>query len=158
RALEVVARRAAHLDVLTDRAGELLTDVLERARAAREGLLEDVLARRRLERELHDLADELLELVVARDEVGLAVDLDDDAGLAVCRDRSAHLALRRCRASAFRALGETLLEDHLDRLLHVAEGLDERALAVAHPGLGSLTKLLHHRRRDIRHVLPRGLI
>src|SRR5690606_24855091 len=98
-----------------------------------------------------NVADELPERVVAGGEVGLDVDLDHRRAPPVGRDHRADLALGGGRAGPLGALRETLLQDDLDRLLHVALGLREGALAVAHPRLGTLTKLLDRLRIDAGH-------
>src|SRR5262249_31485747 len=140
---------AAHGDLLADLRREVVRDGANGL--ARERLLREIRAERGLLRDREDVADEALERVVARREVGLDVDLDDRRAALVGRDARADLTLGGDGAGALGDLGLPLLEDDLDRLLHVALGLDQGALAVAHPRLGSLTKLLDRLRIDAGH-------
>src|SRR6185437_7581862 len=96
-------------------------------------------------------ADEAFEVLAARDEVGLRVDLDDGAARAVLGDRGAHLALGRDLSGARRGFDDALLQDDLDGLVEIALGLFERRLAVANPGLRALTQVLDHLRSDLCH-------
>ena len=89
-----------------------------------------------------DLAGELEEVVVARDEVRLALDLDHHADLAVRVDVGGDRALRRRAPAPLRGGGLALHAKDLDGLVHVAGGLDERALGVHHRGAGALAERL----------------
>ena len=93
--------------------------------------------------DLHgEVADELLELVGAGHEVGLAVDLDQHADAAAGVDVAGDEALAGVAAGLLRRGGEALLAQLRDGLVHVAAGLLERALAVHHAGAGPLAQLL----------------
>src|SRR3954469_4743630 len=90
-----------------------------------------------------DVARELLEGVVARDEVGLAVDLHEHADLAGRVHVALDDALRGRARPALRGLRLALHAQDLDRLVDVAAGLDQRVLAVHHPRAGVVAELLH---------------
>src|SRR5262249_40210700 len=89
------------------------------------------------------------EQVVTGDEVGLRIDLDHHALLAL--DREPDQSLGSDAAALLGRLGETLLAQEIDRLLHVAAGLLQRRLAVHHSRARALTQLFHHLRADIGH-------
>ena len=74
-----------------------------------------------LERELGDFRDEVLERLVAGDEVGLGVDLDHGARLAVGGD--ADQPFGGDAAGLLRGGGEALLAQPVDRASRVACGL-----------------------------------
>ena len=95
-----------------------------------------------------DLAGELLEVVVAGDEVGLALDLDQHADLAAGVDVGGDDALARCLARALRGRGLALDSQELDRLVGVAIGLLQRGLAVHHRRARALAQHLDVLRRD----------
>ena len=92
-----------------------------------------------------DRLDEGLERLVARDEVGLGVDLDHRG--AVGRRGDADQALGRDAAGLLGGRREALLAQPVDRGLHVAAGFDQRLLAVHHAGAGPLAQILHQARR-----------
>ena len=75
-----------------------------------------------------DVARQLLEVVGARDEVGLAVELDQHADLAVVVDVAHDQRPRGGSAGALLGLGDPLLAQDLGGLLHVAAGLLQRLL------------------------------
>ena len=102
-----------------------------------------------LERDLRDHLDEALELVVARDEIGLGVDFDHDALGA--RGQRADQAFRRDAAGLLGGLRQALLAQPILRGLHVAVGFGEGCLAVHHARAGLLAQFLDHRRRDRCH-------
>jgi hypothetical protein len=93
------------------------------------------------QRDLGGLADEVLELVVLGDEVGLRVDLDRNPASAV--DGDADEALGRGAARLLGRRGKALGLERVDRRLEVAAGVVERLLAVHHPGAGALAEVLH---------------
>src|SRR5918994_1465593 len=105
-------------------------------------LLGDVLDRRRrgdVEGELSREGDEVL---VARDEVGVAVDLDEHADLAVAVDVGLDRALGGLAAAHLQGLVAQADAEQLDGLIDVAVGLLERVLAVHHAGAGPVAQLL----------------
>ena len=95
-------------------------------------------------RDLHgQVADELLELVRAGHEVRLAVDLDEHADAAAGVDVAATTSPSRASRPAFLAAGrEAALAQQRDRLVEVAVGLVEGALAVHEAGAGPLAQFL----------------
>src|SRR5215211_3419916 len=110
-------------------------------------------------RDLHGhLARELLEVVVAGHEVGLAVDLDEHADLL----RRVHVrgddALGGLALTALGGLGLALDAQDLDGLVHVAVGFLEGLLAVHHPRAGAVAEGLDVLGADLRHhALPSSL-
>ena len=89
--------------------------------------------------------DELLEGLVARDEVGLRIDFDQRAGIAA--DGHADQAFRRDAAGLLRGLGKTLLAQPIDRGFEIAVGFGQRGLAVHHARAGLVAQVLHHAKR-----------
>src|SRR5712691_3912245 len=89
-------------------------------------LLELLQAGAVVQRRLGDELYETLEMIVARDEVGLRVDLDEDAFATL--DRDPDQALGRDAAGLLRGFGEALLAQPVDRGLHVAVGRGKRGL------------------------------
>jgi hypothetical protein len=67
-----------------------------------------------------DLLDEVLEVVGARHEVRLAVDLDEHADAAAHVDVAADDALRRGASGALGGLGEAALAQQRHRLVQIA--------------------------------------
>ena len=97
-----------------------------------------------------DHLDQALEQIVAGDEVGLRVQLDQDALGAL--DGEPDQALGRHPARFLVGLGETLLAQQIDRLLHVAGCITQRRLAVHHAGAGALAQLFDHGCGNIGHL------
>src|SRR5215217_3486145 len=120
----------------------LLGDVLEG----------DVLGIHRGDVDRH-LARELLEILVSRHEVGLALNLDERALAAVGVDVGGDDALRGAASTALGGRGGALLAEDLDRLLLVALGLLESVLDVHHGSAGALPERLHlgsaHRHQEV---------
>src|SRR5690606_33064427 len=137
-------------DVLAEPADERLPRFFDGA-ARGERLRAEVGGGPRLEGDVAHGLGELHEIFVAGREVRLDVDLDEHPALPVRREARHDEALRRDRAGALRALRETLLENDLDGLLHVAVGLGERAAAVVEARLGAIPKLLHLLHADLSH-------
>src|SRR5687768_16795905 len=77
-----------------------------------------------------EVADELLELVGAGDEVGLAVDLDQDADPAARVDVARDEAVLGVPIGPLGGGRQAAIPEDGDGLLDVAVGLDERLLAV----------------------------
>src|SRR5215217_2452085 len=90
-----------------------------------------------------EVAREADEVVVAGDEVRLAVDLHQHADLAVRVDVGLNGALGGLALAALLRLGGALHPQRLDRLLDVAIRLDEGLLALHHPCAGALAQGLH---------------
>ena len=96
-----------------------------------------------------DLAGELPELVLAGDEVGLAVDLDHGAAGTAGLDRD-HPFRRDAAGLAVRG-GEPALAHRFDRRVEIAARRHERLLAVHHSRPGSLPERLDLRCRHRGH-------
>src|SRR5437764_1801274 len=133
-------------DLRTDVLGLVLRLLLEDPALAlphlfRDVLLGHVLRRRGRDVERH-LPGERLEVLVARDEVGLAVDLDEHPDLAPRVDVALDDPLRGGAAGALLGARLALDAEDLDRLLEVAARLLQRALAVHHPRAGAVAQSL----------------
>ncbi len=88
---------------------------------------------RRHRRDVHrDIAGQVGELRVARDEVGLAVDFDEHADLAAGVDVAGDEAFVGRPLGLLRGLRRTALDQQRLGLLEVAGGLDERLAAIHH--------------------------
>jgi hypothetical protein len=90
------------------------------------------------ERDLADIADELLELFVAGDEVGFRIDLDDSgfahAGI------NADQTLGSGAPGLLVGLRNALLAQPVDGLVHIAVGLVQRRLAIHHARAGQVAE------------------
>ena len=128
--------------VLTDRrdvAGQLVGD---RAAARIVGGLERVdIVAAAVQRDLRHVADEVLELLVLGDEIGLGIDLDGHALRA--GDGNADEALGRGAARLLGSRGKALGAQCVDRRLDIAAAFVERLLAIHHAGAGALAQVLH---------------
>ena len=102
-----------------------------------------------LERNLADHLDQALELLVARDEVGLGIDFDENALLAV--GDGGDQTFSRNAAGLLRGLGEALLAQPVNRRVDVACGFSEGLLAIHHARAGFLAQILDHCRCDCCH-------
>ena len=140
--------RAAQRHVLADGRDRVRNRGLDRD-AADLGRLDRLDVGADVERDLGDHLDEALELLVARDEIGLGVDFDHDALGA--RGQRADQAFRRDAAGLLGGLRQALLAQPILRRLHVAAGFGERCLAVHHACAGRLAQFLDHRRSDRCH-------
>ena len=104
------------------------------------------------------LACQPFEVVGLGDEVGFAVDLDEDAdlgghaadGVDVCLDH----ALVGGAAGLVLGRGRTRLAEAVLGALEVAVAVDQRPLAVHHPGPGRLPELHHESRWNLSHQDP----
>ena len=101
------------------------------------------------DRERGDRAHERLEQLVARDEIGLGIDLDDGAGGAARRDPDKPFG--GDAPGLLGGGGKPLLAQPIDRGLDIAAALAERALAIHHAGAGLLAQFLDQRRGDLGH-------
>src|SRR5215216_4082302 len=136
-------------DVLRLVGGLLLEDAqLGLLVGLRDLLLGDVADRRRRGDVQCDLAGERDEVVVAGDEVGVAVDLDEDADLAVAVDVGLNGALGGLAAAHLERLVAEADAQQLDGLVDVAVGLLERLLALHHPRARPVAELLDQPGRD----------
>ena len=102
-----------------------------------------------LERDLGDHLDQSLEMLVARHEIGLGIDLHDNSLGA--GGQHADQAFGGNAAGLLRGLGQALLAQPVLRGLHVAAALGERGLAIHHARAGRLAEVLDHRCCDCRH-------
>ena len=135
----IFSRIAAGLDC--DRLVGQQLGLLALGHVGRDGL--DGRVHGREARDLHrEVADELLEVLVAGHEVGLAVDLDEHAQPAAGVDVGGHLALAGVAAGLLGGCRLAPLAEQDDGLLEVAAGLLEGALAVHEAGAGALAELL----------------
>src|SRR5918997_2606546 len=123
------------------------------ARLGRDLLLGDVARRRRAGDVHRDVPGERDELVVARDEVRVAVDLDEHADLAVGVDVGLHRALGRVAAGELADLVAELHAQQLDGGVDVAVGLLQRALAVHHACAGLVAQGLDVLGADVTHLV-----
>ena len=98
-----------------------------------------------VERDLGDVADELLELLVLGDEVGFRIDLDQRALGAF--DGDPDEALGGGAAGLLGGGRQALGAKPVDRGFHVALVLGQRLLAIHHAGAGALAQFLHRSRR-----------
>ena len=103
-----------------------------------------------------DVTRERDEVVVAGDEVGVAVDLDEHAGLAVGVDVGLDGALGGLAAAHLEGLVAELHAQQLDGGVDVAVRLGERRLAVHHPGARPVAQLLDLRGGDVLMPSPRS--
>src|SRR5437879_5995077 len=135
----------SNADILSRRGsdpGNELADGLRRV--ADVGLLEEVLQVLRIHRrDLHrDLPRELAEVRVARDEVGLARELDHRADPATGVDVRLDDALLGLAVGLLLGLRQASLLDQALRFREVALGFVERSLAVHHASAGLLAEAL----------------
>ena len=132
---------AAEAQILADRADRILDGVGDRlVGAGIFGLRDRLGLAAERQRHLGDVAHDLLEGLVAGDEIGLGVDLDNDCLAQAGID--ADQALGRRAARLLVGLGDALLAQPVDRGLHVAVGFGERGLAVHHARAGQLAEFL----------------
>jgi len=99
-----------------------------------------------------DIPHQLLEVLGARHEVGLAVHLDQHADAAVEVDVRLDQPLGRLASSARVGLSCALLAEHVDRLLEIAARLLECPLAVHHSSARAGPELRHLFRTDLLHA------
>src|SRR5256885_2284322 len=156
RPAQLEPSEAAHAHVLPRRRGERrhqLADRLRRVADVRLGeQLVDVLRIHR--RDLHrDLASELAEVVVARDEVGLARELHERADAAAAVDVGLDDALLGLATRLLLGPHEPTLLDQGLRAVEVAFRLFERALAIHHARARLLAQALYLILR-VRHHSP----
>src|SRR6185436_4942574 len=90
-----------------------------------------------------DVLNQLLEVVGARDEVRLAVDLDEDAARVILGDAIADQALAGRPAGLFGRRREAAFAEDRDRLVEVAVRLGEGGLAFHHARAGRVAELLY---------------
>ena len=150
--LDLQDSSAAQRHVLADGANhafQVIGDRCFRLRVSRGAELFDIAAS--LQCKLGDLANGRLEVGVARNEVGLAVDFDDRADLRGGGD--ADQPLGRHSARLYRGLGETFRAEPVNRGFHVATGFGQRGLAVHHARAGLVAEVLDHFGRDRSHLL-----
>src|SRR5205085_534340 len=88
----------------------------------------------------------------ASHEIGLAVDLDEDADAAARVDVAADQALARLSAGLPARGGHAPLAQDLGRLLDIAVGLGQGALAVHHPRARALAEIADHLGGDLGHA------
>ena len=89
-----------------------------------------------------DVLEQLLEVVGAGDEVGLAVELEEDADLAAGVDVGSDCALVGGAGGLLGGRGHAALAEDDEGLFHVALGFLEGLEAVAHGGAGLFAEFL----------------
>ena len=104
------------------------------------------------EDDVGDLVDQRLEAIVARHEVGLAIDLGQHAQRAVVIELDADDAFRGDAAGALGGLRHAALAQVLDRGVDVAVALGQRRLAFHHARAGTLAQVLDHLSSDCHGV------
>ena len=82
----------------------------------------------------------LLEIVGLGNEVGLAVDLEQNADFAAHMDIGINYTFGSYTGRLLGGRGKALLAEILHGLVHIAIGLNKRALAVHHAGAAHLTQ------------------
>jgi hypothetical protein len=106
-----------------------------------------------------DVLEQLLEVVGAGHEVGLAVELDQHADLAAGVDVGADRALVGGAAGLLGSRGHAALAQHNEGVFHVALGFLQGLEAVAHGGAGLFAEFLDELGVDLygfsgRHKFP----
>jgi len=140
RADALVTDETADLDVLLDDQDQLLQSLIDSLiahLAVHQGLN---VSRVLLHDDLGGVLDELDELVVLGNEVGLSVDLDDNTDLALGAVISVDHALSSNTASLLGSGSQTTLAQDLDCLLEVAVSLGQSLLALHHAAVGLLAQ------------------
>ncbi len=89
-----------------------------------------------------DVAEQLLEVVGAGDEVGLAVELEEDADLSAGVDVGSDCALIGGAGGLLGSRGHAALAEDDEGVFHVAFGFLEGLEAVAHGGAGLFAEFL----------------
>ena len=133
----------ADLQVLADGQNLLLESVLNGALAHLAGLQSLNVSRSVLDNDSSQIANELLEVSVLCNEVGLRVNLDDRAYAALVAYSSLDQALSSDAVSLLGSLGQALLAEKLDCLVEVAVSLGQSLLAVHHAYAGHFAELLY---------------
>jgi hypothetical protein len=103
-----------------------------------------------IERQLGDVAHEVLELVVAGDEVRLRIDLD--CGAASALDGNADEPFGGRASGLLGGGGKALGAQPIDSGLHVTVGFGQRLLAIHHSGAGALPQFLDGRGGNFSHL------
>ncbi len=103
-----------------------------------------------------DFLEQRLEVVGARDEVRLAVELDEHADLAAHVDVGADEAFARGPARLLGGLGEPALAQNRRGLLEVAVGFLQGGLALHHAGAGLVAQLFDQCSGDVAREILEG--
>ena len=98
-----------------------------------------------LDNGLGGIGDEVLEVIAAGHEVGLALHGSDGDSLAVSGLGQGDQAFGRGAAGLLGGLGHALFTQEIDSLFEVAVGGHEGLLAVHHAGAGFLAQVFYHR-------------
>ena len=126
-------------DVLADLGDQGTTTLIDGlARGQLQGVERLEVGRLRGQRHLGDFARERLEIGLASDEVGLAVDLGHHRGLAVGGFLERDHALGRHARGFLVSLGEPLLAHEFGGGVEITLRFDECFLALHHPGARAL--------------------
>ena len=103
---------------------------------------------------LDDLIAELMELIRDSDEVRLAVDLDECGNLRIVCHIGCDDALGGDAAGLLLGLGNALLSQVVDGLVHIAIRFRKRLFAVHHACARALAQLLDHLCVNLCHLQP----
>src|SRR6185437_14568690 len=140
-------------ELLLDRGAGVLDQLLDGLAVLRDGPEQSQpVGRPVCQRRLRDLGRQLLEALVLRHEVGLAVQLDQNArGRAI--ELGDHQAVGGGPVGPLARVLDALLAQDLDGLVEVAVGLAQGVLAVHHAGPGQVPEPLDVSGGKIRHCL-----
>src|SRR6185312_9708433 len=144
---------AAELELLLDRGAGVLDQLLDGLAVLRDSPEQgQPVGRPARQRRLRDLGRQLLEALVLRHEVGLAVQLDQDTSRRAV-ERGGHQAVGSGPVGPLARVLDALLAQDLDGLVDVAVGLGKGVLAVQHAGAGKIPEPLDVSGGKIRHCL-----
>ena len=108
--------------------------------------------------DLADVLHELLERLALGAEVGLAVDLNHSADTALGADAGIGHTLGGHTAGLLRGLGQALLTQPVNSLVHIAVAGLESLLAVHHADVGHLTQSLNILSGKSHSIFPPNLV
>ena len=142
------------LQVLADGQNLLLQSVLNGAFAHLASLESLNVSRSVLDNNVSNVGNELLEVSVLSNEVGLRVNLDDCAYAALITYGSLDQTLSSDAVCLLGSLSQALLTEQLDSLVEVAVGLGQCLLAVHHAYAGHFAELLYVSSGKSHFIIP----
>ena len=142
------------LQVLADGQNLLLQSVLNGAFAHLASLESLNVSRSVLDNNVSNVGNELLEVSVLSNEVGLGVYLDDCAYAALITYGSLDQTLSSDAVCLLGSLSQALLTEQLDSLVEVAVGLGQCLLAVHHAYAGHFAELLYVSSGKSHFIIP----